>query len=52
MRRSWRRFWWSAGSQVDRAVLPTIGQMIGDQTGVPSLPETREQMIERYKTDL
>jgi uncharacterized protein len=44
---------WDAGSKVDRTVLPTIGQMIGDQTGSHRAPvETQEQMVERYKPDL
>jgi PPOX class probable FMN-dependent enzyme len=43
---------WSTDSQVDRAVLPTAGQMLSEQTGIVSPPETREQMIERYKPDL
>jgi PPOX class probable FMN-dependent enzyme len=32
---------WKAASQVDRAALPTIGQMIADQTGLQAPPETR-----------
>ena len=43
---------WDAGSQVDRAVLPTMGQMINDQTGIQAPAETQEQMVERYKVDL
>jgi PPOX class probable FMN-dependent enzyme len=43
---------WDAASKVDRAVLPTIGQMINDQTGVQAPAETQEQMVERYKPDL
>jgi uncharacterized protein len=43
---------WNAESRVDRAVLPTAGQMISEQSGISSPPETREQMIERYKADL
>ena len=43
---------WSADSQVERAVLPTMGQMLNDQAGIQSAPETREQMVERYKADL
>jgi hypothetical protein len=43
---------WSADSRVERAVLPTMGQMLNDQTGIQSAPETREQMVERYKADL
>jgi PPOX class probable FMN-dependent enzyme len=43
---------WDAASKVDRAVLPTIGQMINEQTGVQAPAETQEQMVERYKPDL
>ncbi len=43
---------WSAQSQVERAVLPTMGQMLNDQTGIQTPPETQEQMAERYKVDL
>lgn len=43
---------WHANAQVDREALPTIGQMISDQTGLNIAPETREQMLERYKADL
>jgi hypothetical protein len=43
---------WKAASQVDRAVLPTAGQMIGDQTGLRTPPETREEMEKRYAPDL
>jgi hypothetical protein len=43
---------WGAESQVDRAALPTMGQMLNDQTGIQAPAETREQMVERYKADL
>ena len=43
---------WRVESQIDRDTLPTIGQMIADQTGLASPTETREQMIERYRPDL
>jgi PPOX class probable FMN-dependent enzyme len=43
---------WKAASQVDRSVLPTIGQMIADQTGIQVPPETREEMEKRYAPDL
>ena len=43
---------WSADSKVERAVLPTMGQMLNDQTGIQAPAETREQMVERYKPDL
>jgi PPOX class probable FMN-dependent enzyme len=43
---------WDAGLQVERSVLPTMGQMLNEQTGIQSLPETQEQMLERYKAEL
>ena len=43
---------WSAASQVERSRLPTVGQIISEQTGVPSAPETREEMERRYAPDL
>ena len=43
---------WQAEAHVDRSVLPTAGQMIGDQTGLRVAPETREEMARRYAPDL
>ena len=43
---------WSDASRVERSTLPTIGQMIADQTGMEVTPETREQMERRYAADL
>ena len=43
---------WDEASKVDRDRLPTLGQMIGDQTGIAGPVETREQMIKRYLPDL
>jgi len=43
---------WSPESRVERTVLPTMGQMLNDQTGIQTPPETQEQMAERYKPDL
>jgi len=43
---------WSADSRVERSVLPTMGQMLNEQTGIQTLPETQEQMVERYKAEL
>ena len=37
---------------MDRAVLPTMGQMLNDQTGIHTPAETQEQMAERYQPDL
>lgn len=43
---------WSPASVVDRAVLPTMGEMLGDQTGMASAPETQAEMKARYAADL
>ena len=43
---------WSAESRVERSVLPTMGQMLNDQLGEQTLPESQEQMVERYKAEL
>ena len=43
---------WDAAAQVDRGALPTIGQMISDQTGIQIPAETREEMALRYAPDL
>lgn len=43
---------WSADSLVDRSALPTMGEMLSDQTGMKSAPETQEQMLARYANDL
>lgn len=31
---------------------PSPGQMISNQTGITSAPETQEQMVRRYQPDL
>ena len=43
---------WEADARVDPSVLPTIGQMIREQTGVEGPVETREEMARRYACDL
>ena len=43
---------WKIERQVDRNGLPTMGQMINDQTGSQDAVETQEQMIARYAKDL
>jgi PPOX class probable FMN-dependent enzyme len=42
---------WSADTRVERAVMPSIGQVIHDQTGLGE-PETQDVIYERYKTQL
>lgn len=43
---------WSAGAQVDRAVMPSMGEMMKDQIGGDMVAETQEQMLARYAQDL
>ena len=43
---------WSEDARVDRSTLPTIGEMIRDQTGLAIVPESREEMTRRYAADL
>jgi PPOX class probable FMN-dependent enzyme len=43
---------WSPQAQVQRSVLPTMGRMLSDQTGMHSAEETQEQMLARYQADL
>ena len=43
---------WSETSKVERTTLPTIGEMIRDQSGLRFVPESREDMERRYAADL
>jgi uncharacterized protein len=43
---------WEPETRVARSALPTISQMIGDQTGLRVPPETQEAMAARYAPDL
>lgn len=43
---------WSPESQIVRSSLPTMGEMLSEQTGMLSAPETQEQMKTRYACDL
>lgn len=43
---------WGTEYRVDRAALPTMGQMLNDQTGAQAPAETQEQMVARYQADL
>lgn len=43
---------WGGEHRVDRSVLPTLGRMIRDQTGIETPPETQEEMVRRYQADL
>ncbi len=43
---------WHADAKVERAVLPTMGQMIHDQMGLATEPESQAQMLARYQAQL
>ncbi len=43
---------WSDQVRVPRSVLPSMGQMISDQTGATGAPESQEAMVQRYQADL
>ncbi len=43
---------WDETAKVERTTLPTIGQMLAEQTGLDIVPETREEMVRRYAADL
>jgi predicted pyridoxine 5'-phosphate oxidase superfamily flavin-nucleotide-binding protein len=38
--------------RIDRGLLPTLGQMLNDQTGLAIPVETQEEMVKRYAPDL
>jgi len=43
---------WSDANRVARSTLPTMGQMIADQSGLEIPAETQEEMVARYQKDL
>ncbi len=43
---------WKMETQIPRSTLPSLGEMIRDQTGGATAAETQEQMVERYKAQL
>jgi uncharacterized protein len=43
---------WQAAAQQPRSVLPTMGRMINDQTGIETPAETDAEMLARYAPDL
>jgi uncharacterized protein len=43
---------WDAQSLVARETLPTMGQMLNEQTGIQTPPETQQEMRRRYAPDL
>ncbi len=43
---------WDSSNRVERSVLPSMGRMINDQTGIQTPTETQEEMRRRYEPDL
>ena len=43
---------WDPASLVERSALPTMGQMLNDQTGLQLPAETQEEMAKRYAPEL
>ena len=43
---------WDAERHLDRAALPTMGQMLKDQIGGDIPAESQEEMVRRYAQDL
>ena len=43
---------WSPEIVIPRSSLPSMGQMINDQIGDPTEPESHEAMVDRYNRDL
>lgn len=43
---------WDAESRNDRSVLPTMGKMMFDHTGLGGTAESQQEMIARYQNDL
>ena len=43
---------WDEASRQPRSVLPTMGQMLNDHTGMTQAPETQQEMEARYAPDL
>ena len=43
---------WDGASLQPRSVLPTMGQMLNDHTGMTQVPETQQEMEARYAPDL
>jgi PPOX class probable FMN-dependent enzyme len=43
---------WDPAARVERAVLPTMGEMINEQIGASGPAESQEEMLRRYQADL
>ena len=43
---------WDSSSHIDRAAMPSMGEMINAQAGLPGAPESQEEMLTRYRAEL
>jgi PPOX class probable FMN-dependent enzyme len=43
---------WGEANRIARSALPTMGQMLAEQTGLELAAETQEEMVARYQKDL
>jgi hypothetical protein len=43
---------WDPGRHIERTDLPTLGEMLRDQIGSHDLPESQDEMVERYRAEL
>ena len=43
---------WDPARHIERTDLPTLGEMLRDQIGSHDLPESQDEMVERYKAEL
>lgn len=43
---------WAEESRRERSVLPTLGEMLAEQVGSTTPPESQEEMVARYQKDL
>lgn len=43
---------WSLERQINRDDFPSMGQMLKDQLQSPGEPESRDDMVKRYKKEL
>jgi hypothetical protein len=43
---------WDATTNIDRATLPTMGQMVKEHAGLTNPAESQEDMLRRYEADL
>ena len=43
---------WSPEARIERSELPTMGRMINDQTRTDETPESQQEMLARYQSEL